>query len=1182
MCVWASERGSWRQTARIETAKSERRTDVNRDIAGFLEEQGRFTRLLNEYQKSYDYGLQRDESGRAGDRRSLLADLDALEADALARASWLDDSVRGERERLRNIAFSVESYEGSLDRRKLDRAKRKLSEQQREKESRHSAASAFVPAEAGVEIAAQGPDGAPSVPMHNAERICGSRKLRDLTKETIASMERISGSKLPEPLAKAADFLNLRAQAYAEVATKRQQLDDLLSAASQELDRDLKSGQATIDAATLRRVAELEAKKSHMDASRDANRQEYFTQLKKLLVDGLEDAFVGDTIYAHAEEWLTSYLGTYSDGCAGKGSFDAFLVGIVRQAAAVHDDGTLDTFLGRILPTSVYAQGSILLPVVLPRYPAKPICLSYFSEHVDGVYPLFSNYALQIMRLFDAEAVSTYLVDCSNVGGKYAAFSTYESSDEEKRVCVVRTQEELTGVLAELSEYVIESNSTYLKNAYTDVEDYNIHSAIKREVKALFVSNLSELGNGDVSTLTTLARNGCRCGVLVFIGVSTDEFQASGVITQQHAAAVNTLAGLCDRMYMDSQGNLGFGNGLPALSPPPAIGDAVAARIVEHAVANSGRQTVIPLGNHLAQGGAILSGDCRRHLVIPVGRTPQGDEYALDLHKDAACALIGGNPSAGKSSLLHTVILQCITRYKPEDLEIYIADFKDGSEFNVYANVGVKSVKAVLDDSEEDLATSFLVFVKREIERRLSYFKELSDKTGTSVRDIEEFYHVNGETGGLVPHIPRMLLIIDEFQSLYTGNRSTGELTNWIVRMGRTAGIFLIMSSQRSQADSSAMSSSFGGQTKEYFIYRLMFKLPYSGAKEIMSDRCSDTGRENPALRKAQTLMPGQVIINPNMGATEEDNQLIQCYYPSSELIDKLCGLIVREQGRNDHTIVLASEKVVDSVTRPASAEIVLGESNRFHADGEHDDDAFSDDTYVTLDPNVGALGVYGISEKGYASVLQSCWLALRDRDAACVVLGTDRGAQALAEVVDGMLTIANEDEFATVIGTLRGEGRFVLACIVNPYEFSGMCRDSLGRSGKGVELAEDLTRDENAFLVVCADSTKKLKDKATWCDSAIPCRVLLAGNPANIRLAVTSDAADRIKDGPFNVIRSNVLKAYYYNKDTNKLGRMRLYPAIERHAASSRWEAAPGDAPVGDSSAQHDAEEGYAGLVGN
>ena len=165
-----------------------------------------------------------------------------------------------------------------------------------------------------------------------------------------------------------------------------------------------------------------------------------------------------------------------------------------------------------------------------------------------------------------------------------------------------------------------------------------------------------------------------------------------------------------------------------------------------------------------------------------------------------------------------------------------------------------------------------------------------------------------------------------------------------------------------------------------------------------------------------------------------------------------------------------------------------------------------------------------------------------------------------------------------------------MLACIVNPYEYPSICRDSIGRSGGNVEQIEKLIRSDDVFLLICAENTKKVKEKVAWCDSDIPHRVLLAGNPASIRLAMTSDAGDKIKDGQFNVIRSNVLKAYYYNRDTNKLGRMRMYPATMHSAAPSIGEVITAEIGTDPNTSQERADDyseegtsdGYMGLTGN
>lgn len=1108
---------------------------MNSSIDDFMREHDEFSQLVNAYAGAYADGVAADATRRNQDRQELLHDLDVIEQGYSSKITDIEGTVAGQLSRLDNIDRSIAEQEGQVSQRNLERAKRRVREARRD--------ASALGADEGHPEAGDGDTASTPRPVSPRNLDVHAR-----TMETMGAIQEIAGSRMPRFLSRFADYIELpgRRRKYDRIAQTHSDLDEAILARLSALQSERETGRAAADAVTLRQLDLVQQKADELSTRRDAEAQTYSASLKNLLLDGMEVTFSPESAYAQATTDLAGYLSAYTDAADADGSpwGRGLFLGIVNQPVTAYDDGTLDTYLSAVLPDGTYGNGTILLPVVLSRHIAKPICVNYFSEHVDGVYDLFSNYAVQMMALYGDETLSVNLVDCTHAGGKYAAFNACSDEDEGRRINIVQTKEELTAVLSDLMEHVIESNSLYLKDAYASVEEYNQSAVMKREIKAIFVSSLNELSNENLETLMTIARTGCRCGVLVFVGVSSDEFQASGVITRARATATTNLANLCDRIYMDSGGTLGLGNGRPALVAPPAMSPAKATAIMRRAVTNQGKSSTLPLEGYLPLGSDILSGSCKERLDIPVGQTPQGTEYVISFHKDASYMLLGGNPSAGKSSLIHTMILQCITRYRPEDLEIYIADLKDGSEFDAYAAAGVRSVRAVLDDSESDLATSFLQFIKNEISDRLQKFGTLQDRTGRRIRNIEEFYEVNEQNNGLVDNIPRLLLIVDEFQSLYTNNRQTGELTNWILRMGRTVGVIVVFSSQRSLADVSTSNSSFGSQTKEYFIYRAMMKLPYSGAKDIMSDRCADTGRENPALRKAQTLKVGQAIINSNMGATEEDSQLIQCYYPSSTVIDAICSALVAEQGRRDDSFILGSDKPVRR-PRPVGERIALGESNRFHADGDTVDDEFHDDMVVTLDPKVGAIGVYGVSEAAFGSTVQACHAALgTTHDSIKVVLlAKGRIVDSLASAVAGTAVTDNPEDFLAEVASAHDGGSFVIAVVAEPYLWPELSQNTLGRNGAKVDELLALIDDEQAFVVVCSPDIKRMKTQAGWHDDAIPIRILSVGNPALLRQMVSTDVSNRIQEGSFNIARSDITKAYYYNRTTGKFGRMRMFP---------------------------------------
>ena len=1121
-----------------------------KSIKDFINSYNDFQLIINEYNTSYQYCIGKILLKSNTDRQRLLAKLQTIEVSDSQKKLLLQQKVQQQLSELRRLLRIVDTQERQISDYRF----------RRYKYEKNSEGNSYV----------------------DSNELNHTRQdINQQVTTAIQSIQKITNSKMPKSLATICGFFNrgFRRDAYKQIVENRQKLEAMLTEAEHDLQTASLTLKWEIERQTTSEVAKLQVEKQHLEGDRASEKDSFLSQLKNLLLDGLEQVFHSDSVYTYAHDHISHYLAAYTstdNQCLSLA--DGLMIGIVNQTIALLDDGTLDSYLSTILKDGVYSNGSVLLPVTLDKYFEKAICINYFSEYNDNIYLLFSNYALQMMNLFSDIGVTAYLVDCTNMGSRYADFTAFEGNDECKRINIIRTNNELKKTIEELSYYIIETNSSYLKSEFADIGEYNENSVIKREIRVLLISNITEIASLELlDNLTSIVRNGCRCGVMTFVGISTDECQLSGLTSQSRVTAINQLLGLCDKICMGSNGELSFGNGLPQIIVAPEMNYSIKHSIMMNAIHNTGNMSVIPLIDHLPSDNSFLSFNCDNNVIIPIGVDAQGNEYSLNLNKDAAYMLIGGNPSCGKSSLIHTIILQCITRYSPENLELYVADLKDGSEFDIYVQKGIKSVKVVLDDSESDIATSFLTYIKANVEIRLQQFSELANLSGKIVRNIEQFYVVNNEQH-LVYHLPRILLIIDEFQSLYNSSRATGEITNWLVRMCRTVGIYIIMASQRVQADSTAVSNSFGAQTKEYFIYRAMFKLPYSGAKEIMSEHCSDTNRENPAIRKAQTLKNGQIVINPNMGATEEDNKLVQCYYPNNETIAAVCEQVVAVQGEQSG-IIMNSEKAVTSNTS-ALDEIILGESNRLYYDycnNNHDD--FIDNRVVALRNTVRRLLVCGNDVRVHASILLSLAANLieKNRNVKINILSSNANynKMGLEDAFGKVIHLTTSlDEFLDFANKQAVNNCTLLSVLINPYEYEDLHKDDYSRATESVERIMRLLQSKSVFSLILCENMKKLKDSCTYLDQEIPCRVISVGNPSSIRLAMTMDAGEKIAESPFNTIRPNVIKAYYYNKSTDKLGRFRL-PPQEQIFSVIDLSGMNADVP----SAQ---VIGYSGLTGN
>ena len=152
-------------------------------------------------------------------------------------------------------------------------------------------------------------------------------------------------------------------------------------------------------------------------------------------------------------------------------------------------------------------------------------------------------------------------------------------------------------------------------------------------------------------------------------------------------------------------------------------------------------------------------------------------------------ALIAGVAGSGKSSLLHTIILRMLMQYSPEELVIYLVDFKRGVEFKIYADFILPSFKVVAIESEREFGYNILTALEREQKIRADLFKK------NHVDKIEEY------RGDLGKKMPRILVIMDEFHELFSNPndefaKKSAIIMERIVRQGRAFGVHMILASQ--------------------------------------------------------------------------------------------------------------------------------------------------------------------------------------------------------------------------------------------------------------------------------------------------------------------------------------------------------------------------------------------------
>ena len=176
-------------------------------------------------------------------------------------------------------------------------------------------------------------------------------------------------------------------------------------------------------------------------------------------------------------------------------------------------------------------------------------------------------------------------------------------------------------------------------------------------------------------------------------------------------------------------------------------------------------------------------------------------------------AFILGQSGSGKSVLLNNIISSAILKYSPEDLMLYLMDFK-GVEFNRYR--GIKHTKAVLvDNSDPQMTLEVLRELREENKHRVKLWQK------EKVNNIDGYNKKYPNS-----RLPQILFVADECQVMFKEHTSNeaerilqqeiSEILNIIATQGRSQGIHMLLATQ--QLDEAAISGQILKNLTECFL----------------------------------------------------------------------------------------------------------------------------------------------------------------------------------------------------------------------------------------------------------------------------------------------------------------------------------------------------------------------------
>jgi DNA segregation ATPase FtsK/SpoIIIE, S-DNA-T family len=519
------------------------------------------------------------------------------------------------------------------------------------------------------------------------------------------------------------------------------------------------------------------------------------------------------------------------------------------------------------------------LPALLPFPIQGSLLIKAADQGKDAAITLLQSLMLRYLTSVPAGKVRFTIVDPVGLGENFAAFMHLGDYHELLVTNRIWTEaQHIEQKLTDLTEHMENVIQKYLRNEFETIEEYNTMAGeVAEPFRILVVANFpTNFNDAALRRLISIVNSGARCGVYALILLDTKLGLPSGF-------QIKELENPCVNMIW-KEGRLSwrepnFGRYPLSLDGPPQQ-----ARFSEllHKVgvaARDANRVEVPFDFIAPKPDLYWTFDSSKGVDIPLGRAGATKLQHLKLGKGTSQhVLTAGKTGSGKSTLLHALITNGALRYSPNELELYLIDFKKGVEFKVYAAMELPHARVIAVESEREFGLSVLQRLDVELKERGEIYRELG------CQDLAGYREARPE----VP-MPRVLLIVDEFQEFFIEDDKIAQevtlLLDRLVRQGRAFGMHVILGSQTLGGQYSLPKATLG-----QMAVRIALQCSEADAHLILSE-------DNTAARLL--TRPGEAIYNDANGMMEGNN-LFQVVWLSDERRESALSRI-QEMSREQH-----------------------------------------------------------------------------------------------------------------------------------------------------------------------------------------------------------------------------------------------------------------------------------------
>ncbi len=421
----------------------------------------------------------------------------------------------------------------------------------------------------------------------------------------------------------------------------------------------------------------------------------------------------------------------------------------------------------------------------LPKvYPFPPKSL-YIEHEKDGQF--LREMLMRLLSSTPLVQLEVILIDALSLGGIFSLVRRLLNKNDDLskdndfiyQQRILTESKEIEEALKHLYEY-LKVNLQEKLAGYEDFAHYHYDekNTDPLPLKALFLSGVDALSKDALYYLEKIMRFGSKNGVLSFVNLEIEKNNKPAEYLKNYAEFFKDRTSFERFKYLNVE----------------VINDqGIQSQHMQDFASKIGayyktKKEVKRELKDLQKDQEFWTKSSQLEVSVPIGWDINHKEVRFEIGKAQNHTLICGRSGSGKSNFLHVLIQNLAFYYAPNEVQLFLLDYKEGVEFNAYTNpTPLEHARLVSVASSVGYGMSFLSWLCKEMEKRANEFKRFN------VKDLSD-YRKHGE-------MPRLIVVIDEFQVLFSDNSTKGKESveqslNTLLKKGRSYGVHLILATQ--------------------------------------------------------------------------------------------------------------------------------------------------------------------------------------------------------------------------------------------------------------------------------------------------------------------------------------------------------------------------------------------------